>query len=121
METCRCDLPVITITGNVDKNLFEIEIAVAVTLRSYLFFMINAGTFDRPVFLFIPAPEPAGAVRLPELCLVPYESFDDRGKLFFIGVERPVMFLSVSPGPFEHIILSVYLFCHDIRPPAGSS
>ena len=89
--------------------------AVAMTLRSYLFLMINAGTFDCPVFLFIPAPEPTGAVRLPELCLDPYQPFDDRGKLLFIGIERPAIFLGIPFGPFEHVFLSVYLLCHGIR------
>ena len=90
--------------------------AVAVTLGRYLFFMINAGTFNFPVFLFIPAPDPAGAVRLPELRFVPYQPLDNRSKLFFVGIECPVMFLGIPPGPFEHIILSIDLFCHDIHP-----
>jgi hypothetical protein len=49
------------------SGFFKIQVAMAVTLLCDLLFMIYAGTFNGPVLLFVPAPDPAGAVGSAEL------------------------------------------------------
>ena len=79
-------------------------------------FMEHAGTFNRQVFLLIPAPETAGAVRPSELLFVPHKPPDNGRELFVVGIEFPSLFVCISFCPFEHLFFICIFFCHTTRP-----
>jgi hypothetical protein len=92
------------------SGFFKVELAVAGTVVCDLVFMVHARALDCPVLFFIPAPEPAWAVLVPEFCLVPDKPTDYCGKLFFIGVEHQFVFLCIGMRPFQHIRFSSMFF-----------
>jgi hypothetical protein len=96
------------------SGFLKIQVAVAVTLFGYFFLMIDAGTFNYPVLLLIPAPYAAGTIGMAELCLVAHQSPNHGHELLLIGVKCPAVFMRIAFCPFEHIIMLCTFVCHDI-------
>jgi hypothetical protein len=83
--------------------ILEKEIAVALPLGGNFFLMVDAGTFDGPVFFFVAASEPARAVWPAEPGFVPDQSPNHRAQLLFIVIDTETCFLGIGMDPLQHI------------------
>jgi hypothetical protein len=96
-------------------GVFEEQVAVALAVIGDLVFMKDTGTFDRAVFLFVAATEPAGAVRAAELLFVPHQSLYDRTKLLLVRVQDKTLFFGIAFHPLEHLFFVCHCFTHADR------